>query len=86
MPSHTDMTEQSVSRGRCVNRGMDKRKVCVFLILVGVGIACLCVLMYTLFYAMPHSNSTIKSGGVSMLRRDMPRFSCSLEETPMNPS
>ncbi len=59
---------------------MDKRKVCVFLILVGVGIACLCVLMYTLFYAMPHSNSTIKSGGLSLVRHDAPRSPSPLAE------
>ncbi|MDQ1451146.1 MAG: hypothetical protein QOK38_1012 [Acidobacteriaceae bacterium] len=64
--------ERSVSGGRCVNRGMDKRKVCVFLILVGIGILCLCVLAYTLFYAGPHSNPTIKNGGHSLVRRDAP--------------
>jgi hypothetical protein len=63
---------RSVSRGRSVNRGMDKRKVCVFLILVVVGILCLCVLAYTLFYARPHSNSPIKNGGLSLVRGDAP--------------
>jgi hypothetical protein len=65
---------------RCVNRGMDKRKVCVFLILVGVAILCLCALMYMLFYAMPHSNSTIKDGGHSLSRRDPPLFPCTFAE------
>jgi hypothetical protein len=65
---------------RCVNRGMDKRKVCVFLILVGVGILCLCALMYMLFYASPHSNTTIKDGGHSLVRGDMPRFPCTAVE------
>ena len=57
---------------RCVNRGMDKRKVCVFLILVGVGILCLCVLAYMLFFATPHSNTTIKGGGHGLVRSDAP--------------
>jgi hypothetical protein len=68
------MAERSV---RC---GMDKRKVCVFLILVGVGLACICILIYTLFYALPHSNSPIKTGPQSMVRRDAPRPSSPLAE------
>jgi hypothetical protein len=48
--------------------GMDKRKVCVFLILVVVGLLCLCILAYTLFYARPRANSTIRSGSHSSLR------------------
>jgi hypothetical protein len=51
-------------------RGLDKRKACVFLILVAVGIACLCVLVYMLFYATPHANPAIKDAGHSMMRRD----------------
>lgn len=66
------MTERSV---KC---GMDKRKVCVFLILVGVGIVCVCALMYMLFYAAPHSNSTIKNGPHSLVRHDTPRFASTL--------
>ncbi|MEA2817867.1 MAG: hypothetical protein QOI93_5737 [Rhodospirillaceae bacterium] len=50
---------------------MDKRKVCVFLILVAIGLLCLCILAYTLFYARPHANSTIQSGGHSSLRLEM---------------
>ena len=57
---------------RCVNRGMDKRKVCVFLILVAVAVLCLCALMYMLFYASGHSNSTIKNGGHSLSQLDPP--------------
>jgi hypothetical protein len=57
---------------------MDKRKVCVFLILVVVGILCLCVLAYTLFYAKPRSNSPIKNGGHSSVRRDAPPDICRL--------
>jgi hypothetical protein len=53
--------------------GMDKRKVWVFLILVGIGIVCICVLMYTLFYAMPHSNSTIQNSKHSLIQRYAPR-------------
>jgi hypothetical protein len=74
------MTERSVKCGmdKCGmdKRGMDKRKVCVFLILVGIAVACLCVLMYTLFYAMPHSNTPLKKGGHSMVRDDAPRLPC----------
>jgi hypothetical protein len=68
------MTERSV---KC---WMDKRKVCVFLILVGIAIACLCVLIYTLFYAMPHAGSPIKNGPQSLIRRDMPRVPRTLAE------
>ncbi len=62
---------------------MDKRKVWVFLLLVGIGVACLCVLMYTLFYAPPRSNSTIKNGPHSLVRRDETPFPCTLAETTM---
>jgi hypothetical protein len=65
------MTARSITRG-----GMDKRKVCVFLILVAVGILCLCALMYMLFYAGPHSNPTIKDAGHSLVQEDAPRFQC----------
>jgi hypothetical protein len=61
------MTEGSIRR-----RGLDKRKACVFLILVAVGILCICALAYMLFYAAPHSNDTIKDGGHSLTRRDAP--------------
>jgi hypothetical protein len=61
-------------------RGMDKRKVCLFLILVGIGIVCVCVLIYTLFYAMPHSNSTINNSKQSLIQRDAPRFRSTLAE------
>ena len=76
------MAERWVNPG-CVNRGMDKRKVCVFLILVGVAILCLCVLMYTLFYARPHS--TIEQGGHSLLQRIAPSLLCtSVEVRPLS--
>ena len=58
--------------------GMDKRKVCVFLILVGVAILCLCVLMYTLFYARPHS--TIEQRGHSLLQQNAPSLLCTTVE------
>jgi hypothetical protein len=45
---------------------MDKRKVCVFLILVAVGLLCLCVMVYTLFYARPRGNPTIQNGHSSL--------------------
>jgi len=65
--------------GRSVNRdaacGLDKRKVCVFLILVAIGLLCLCIMVYALFYARPRGNPTIKNGGQhSSLRLD-PRAS-----------
>jgi hypothetical protein len=59
------MTARSVASG-----SMDKRKVCVFLILVAVAILCLCALMYMLFYASGHSDSTIKDGGHRLTRLD----------------
>ncbi len=61
------MTASSIDRG-----GLDKRKACVFLILVAVGILCICALAYMLFFATPHSNNTIKNGGHSLARREMP--------------
>ncbi|HEY1963341.1 MAG TPA: hypothetical protein VGG59_00350 [Acidobacteriaceae bacterium] len=42
----------------------------MFLILVAVGIACLCVLVYMLFYATPHANPAIKDAGHSLVRPD----------------
>jgi flagellar basal body-associated protein FliL len=71
------MTERSVGRGvggglsSSVGRGMDKRKVCVFLILVVVGLLCLLLMAYMLFYASPHANSTIQNGAHSSLRLEM---------------
>jgi hypothetical protein len=50
--------------------GMDKRKVCVFLILVGIGVLCLLLLVYTLFYARPHTSPAIQNGQHSSLRLD----------------
>jgi hypothetical protein len=61
------MTHNSIGR-----RGLDKRKVCVFLILVAVGILCICALAYMLFFATPHANTTIKNGGHSLVRRGAP--------------
>jgi hypothetical protein len=53
--------------------GLDKRKACVFLILVAVGIACICMLAYMLFYAAPHANPAIKDApGHSMILPDAP--------------
>jgi hypothetical protein len=63
---------------RGVKCGMDKRKVCVFLLLVGIAVACICILMYTLFYALPHANTTLKKGGHSMVRDDALRPPCRL--------
>ena len=66
------MTGRSVDRGAAcgVGRSMDKRKVCVFLILVAVGLLCLCIMVYTLFYARPRANSDIQNGSHSSLRLD----------------
>jgi hypothetical protein len=61
------MTESSIA-----GRGLDKRKACVFLILVAVGILCICALAYMLFFATPHSNTTIKEGGHSLVREEAP--------------
>ncbi|HEY3989854.1 MAG TPA: hypothetical protein VGM02_11185 [Acidobacteriaceae bacterium] len=55
---------------RLSHAGLDKRKVCVFLILVAVGILCLGVLVYVLFNAKPHSNPAIQNGGHSLIRPD----------------
>jgi hypothetical protein len=75
------MTERSV---KC---GMDKRKVCVFLILVGIAVACLCVLMYTLFYAMPHYSTPLKSGGsYSLVQDDTPRLPCTFVQASLTRS
>jgi hypothetical protein len=47
----------------CTRDGMDKRKVTCFLLLVVIGIACVCAMLYLLFYASPHANDEIKQGG-----------------------
>jgi hypothetical protein len=51
---------------------LDKRKACVFLILVAVALVCLCLLVYALMYAKPTTNPTIKNGGNSMIRQTVP--------------
>ena len=51
---------------------LDKRKVCVFLILVAVALLCVLVFVYTLFYAKPRTNPMIQEHGRSMLRRLSP--------------
>lgn len=61
------ITHNSIGRG-----GMHKGKVCVFLILVVVGILCICALAYMLFFATPHANTTIKNGGHSLVRQETP--------------
>ncbi len=61
-----------MSGNSVAHRGLDKRKACVFLILVAVGIACICMLAYMLFYATPHANPAIKDAGHSMMRPDAP--------------
>jgi hypothetical protein len=53
-----------------MDRSMDKRKVCVFLILVGIGLLCLLLMAYMLFYASPRGNPTIQNGAHSSLRLD----------------
>ena len=50
------------------NCGLSKRNVCVFLILVGIGVLCLLLMVYTLFYARPRANTTIENSGHSCLR------------------
>ena len=62
-----------MSGNSVAHRGLDKRKACVFLILVAIGIACICMLAYMLFYATPRANPAIKDAGQSMLRLDAPR-------------
>ena len=54
--------------------GMDKRKVCVFLMLVGIGILCLLVMVYTLFFATPRTNPAIQSEQHSSLPLDPSSF------------
>jgi H+/Cl- antiporter ClcA len=58
-----------------MDRSMDKRKVCVFLILVAIGLLCLCIMVYALFYARPRGNPTIKNGGQHSSLRIDPRTS-----------
>ena len=41
---------------------MDKRKVTCFLLLVVIGLACICAMLYMLFYAAPHGDQEIKPG------------------------
>jgi hypothetical protein len=46
---------------------MDKRKVTCFLLLVIIGLACVCAMLYMLFYARPRANDEIKQGGRAAL-------------------
>ena len=47
--------------------GMDKRKVTCFLLLVVIGLACVCAILYMLFYARPHADQEIQKDGRSAL-------------------
>jgi flagellar basal body-associated protein FliL len=58
--------------GRGTADKMDKRKVCVFLILVAVALLCVGVIAYMLFYAKPHANPPIQTTPHSTLRRLAP--------------
>ena len=62
-----------IARGVSGSSGsMDKRKVCVFLILVVIGLLCFLLMVYTLFYARPHTDPTIEKEGHSSLRSKLP--------------
>lgn len=59
---------------------MDKRKVTCFLLLVVIGIACVCAMLYMLFYARPHANDEIKQGGRAALH--MPAMQRQHDQAP----
>ena len=62
-----------IARGVSGSSGsMDKRKVCVFLILVVIGLLCFLLMAYTVFYARPRTDPTIEKDGHSSLRRPAP--------------
>ena len=67
-----ETSSQGLMHGHSTVEGLDKRKACVFLLLVAVGVLCLGVLAYLLFYAAPHSNTMFKGGGNSMIRQTVP--------------
>src|SRR6478672_8331495 len=69
-PSQRDMAESSATHGSTGRCGLDKRKACVFLILVAVGLLCIFTLAYLLFFATPHANTPIKNGGHSLLQEE----------------
>ena len=62
--------------------GLDKRKVCVFLILVVVALLCVCVIAYVLFFAKPHADPNIQNAPHSMLRQLSPSSPASLVSIP----
>src|SRR5689334_14989502 len=64
------MAESSATHRSMGRRGLDKRKACVLLILVAVGLRCICALAYLLFYATPHGNTPIKNGGHGLLQEE----------------
>jgi hypothetical protein len=51
---------------------LEKRKVCVFLILIAVALLCVGVVVYTLFYTQPRTNPMIEEHGNSMLQHLSP--------------
>jgi hypothetical protein len=53
-------------------RKMHKGKVCVFLLLVVVGILCVGLILYMLFYASPRTSPAIHNGGHSSWRQVVP--------------
>jgi hypothetical protein len=62
------MNAQSASSRSCSRNTLDKRKACLFVILVAIAVLCACFLIYMLFYAGPHSGSPIHTPGQSLLR------------------
>jgi hypothetical protein len=61
----------------CRRDGMDKRKVTCFLLLVVIGLACILIMVYILFYARPQSDSEIKN------RPPRSEFHLQLPERPL---
>jgi hypothetical protein len=62
--------------GRGTVDRFDKRKACVFLILVAIALVCVGVLVYTLFYARPHADPAIQKTSQGMVQQTIPSAKC----------
>jgi hypothetical protein len=65
---------------------LDKRKVCVFLLLVGIALVCVVLIAYMLFYARPRTDPAIQEGQHSLLEWDACPFVNSCLPLPNSPS
>jgi hypothetical protein len=65
------MDAQSASSGNR-SKGLHKGRASLFVILVAIGVLCVCALIYMLFYERSRSSTTIRGTGHSLVREAAP--------------